>query len=154
MEGQDDLFGGTEGGTVEGLLDVIPNKGDTMNLGGYTVTNMGSFPVDPQDALPTPVARATDPGTSWAAAGSVRNQTQVHRFLISLLRQFGPMTDEEIAHRWKHQQVEWDLPLTSDSGLRTRRKELVDMGVAEATGEERRTKSNRKTKVWRLVDGG
>ena len=92
------------------------------------------------------VARATDPGTSWEAAGSVRNVTDLHRAILNTLRS-GPMTDEQI-YAWLYDFYDGKV---STSGARTRRKELVDMGRVEWTGELARTKSNRRTKVWRLA---
>lgn len=42
-------------------------------------------------------------------------------------------------------------PLISESGLRSRRAELVDWGLAEWTGEYGRTAANRPSKVWALT---
>jgi len=92
---------------------------------------------------PEPVARTTDPGTSHAAAKSVRNQSDTHSRIIALL-EFGPKTDEEIflglaANGYK----------ISQSGARTRRKEMVDVGKIVKVGEKRGG-TNRLMSIWGL----
>lgn len=57
-----------------------------------------------------------------------------------------PMTDEEIFTALaQHGYV------MSPSGARTRRKELVDLGLVEDTGVTILTKSGRGAIVWRMV---
>ena len=95
---------------------------------------------------PKAVARRNDPATSWEAAKSITElklRASQH-LILELLRTHGPMTDELIR---EHVQP-WKM---SDSGCRTRRKELVDLGLVEDSGARKLTRSGRKTIVWRAV---
>jgi hypothetical protein len=97
-----------------------------------------------------PAARATDPETSHEAAASVQHITAKQRAVLDILTTYGPLTDEEIRnyHRAKK------YPYQSDSGLRTRRHELVELGKVCAVMDgtkpfKRQTVSGRATIVWR-----
>lgn len=89
-------------------------------------------------------ARRTDPWTSHEAAASVKVR-ESQKLVLSLLRQ-GPATDEELADR-----AHAASAAISPSGLRTRRCELVVLGLAVDTGERRRTAAGRQTIVWAAV---
>jgi hypothetical protein len=91
-----------------------------------------------------PVARVTDPGTSWAAAGSV-SETTITRTKKAILRALeqGPMTDEQIA-------AAVGPAYTSPSGLRTRRKELVAGSLVRDSGRQTRLPSGRWAILWEL----
>ena len=91
-----------------------------------------------------PVARRTDPGTSWAAAHSVTDTT-ITRTKKAILRalEHGPMTDEDIASAV-------GIAYTTPSGLRTRRRELVDAGLVRDSGRRTRLESGRQAIVWEL----
>jgi predicted HTH transcriptional regulator len=87
----------------------------------------------------TPVARTTDPETSWEAARSVTGIRETQAEILRLLKERGPMTDEEvIAHYHGRQSV---------SGIRTRRHELVDAGLVKAAGK-RKGQTGRAMTVW------
>lgn len=58
---------------------------------------------------------------------------------------YGSMTDEQLVERYSGQ------PRQSVSGIRTRRKELVDMGAIRDTGTRALMKTNRKAIVWTLA---
>jgi len=88
-------------------------------------------------------ARGSDPSTSHEAAASVdvrKSQQQVLELL-----QAGPAIDDWLLGRAMAAGV-WMSP----SGLRTRRKELVDMGRVIDTGERHKTTSGRSSIVWAL----
>ena len=93
-----------------------------------------------------PVARRTDPGTSWAAAKSIpTDKLRVSQLaVLTTLRLGDSMTDQEIEENYPG-------PSQSPSGLRTRRKELVDQGLVEDSGARRRLRSGRQGIVWRAV---
>lgn len=104
--------------------------------------------------IPTPTAtearaRNTDPGTSHEAARSVSELRRKQFVVWEMLFSYGPMTDEEIAERYAP-----PYPPQSPSGLRTRRRELVDAGLVRDTGERKRTKANRRTIVWEIDPEG
>ena len=75
-----------------------------------------------------PVARNTDPQTSHDAAASVSDILLTQEAVLELLRALGPKTDIEIREAWKQQLA---MVLPSASGMRTRRKELVDKGLVQ-----------------------
>jgi hypothetical protein len=92
-----------------------------------------------------PVARRTDPATSWAAAASIPEERlrESQRAVLAVLRTNGPGTDEDIA-RWLD---DVQFPL-SPSGARTRRAELVNAGYVRDSGRRGLTTANRATIVW------
>ena len=92
-------------------------------------------------------SRDTDPETSHEAAASITpdelRMTQAH--VMILIKRFGPMTDKKlIAHARDH------LLLQSDSGLRTRRAELVKLGKLRWSGMYD-TINGRKHRLWEVV---
>jgi hypothetical protein len=92
------------------------------------------------------VARREDPWTSWAAAGSVEEITRKQRAVLAVLRFKGPLTDAELREAYRKAS---NLPWQEDSGLRTRRRELVDKGLVENTGVTRPLeKTGRQAIVW------
>lgn len=93
---------------------------------------------------PVPVARSTDPGTSWAAADSVMKLTEKRLAVLGLFA-FGSYTDEELRDKYD---ATPGLPEQSDSGLRTRRSELVTMGLLLDSGITRLNRAGRNCIVW------
>jgi len=90
------------------------------------------------------VARATDPLTSHEAAASVGDVRESQRMVLMMLNAVGPGTDEALVeHAGK---VGYPI---SPSGLRTRRSELVRLGLVEDSGERERLASGRRAIVWR-----
>lgn len=92
-------------------------------------------------------ARQTDPQTSHEAAETV-NLTSGQEMVLEALQRGGPMHDELI-------KIEVScVPgnFISLSGCRTRRKELVDLGLVEDSGTTVLTENGRKTIVWRVVE--
>lgn len=90
-----------------------------------------------------PVARRTDPGTSWAAADSVNDVGKLQARILAALAH-GPMTDEQLAEALRDFHP-------SPSGLRTRRSELVDAGQVRASGQTERLASGRRAILWELA---
>lgn len=101
---------------------------------------------------PEAKARTTDPETSHAAAESLSaddlRDSQADVLLFFNSYQNG-MTDEEFVDRALSAGMS-----QSRSGLRTRRSELVDLGLMEDAGERRETRSGREAIVWRVTDAG
>ena len=92
---------------------------------------------------PRPRARRSDPATSHAAAASVVNLSDTKRRILDLVA-LEPSTDFEIRDRWDSS----GFPTISDSGLRTRRSELVDDGLLIDSGSTRPGPSGRAYVVW------
>lgn len=97
-------------------------------------------------------ARTTDPGTSHAAAASITEDTlrANQAAVLDFLRASGPMTDATLVEAYNG--TAWSdgttLPRQSQSGLRTRRAELVTAGLVTDTGEREFLASGRKAIVW------
>jgi hypothetical protein len=98
-------------------------------------------------------ARSTDPMTSHAAAASVGDLRPNQRAVLGLLRCHpGGLTDEQmVVHYQDSRRGHPEVPAQTESGLRTRRKELVDAGLVVDTGEKRKTAAGRATKVWKAL---
>lgn len=94
-----------------------------------------------------PVARTTDPETSHEAAASVRDirasQKQVFDLLATLV---GGATDDELIRYARRCGV-----MQSDSGLRTRRAELVRLGLVRDSGRRGYTALLRRSIIWEVV---
>jgi hypothetical protein len=97
------------------------------------------------------LARLTDPETSHEAAESVKDITATQNAILKLLS-IMPMVDEDLIHYYQ-QQVSMgadarDFPRASESGIRSRRAELVRLGRVVDSGERNITVSRRKAIVW------
>lgn len=149
-------------GDYEALLALLPEAGHRPEVKPETrpkqsemlpIEELLTMAVDVGVKLietPHPVARATDPGTSWEAAKSVKHVTETHTRIVEILKH-GSATDADLYALYLRGRRLFDWPLVSESGLRTRRKELVDMGKVKATGELRRMHTGRRARVWGLV---
>lgn len=112
----------------------------------------------------TPRARNTDRSTSHEAAASVRNVTKTQEAIIDCFA--GPssgsprrrfMTDVDLAVIYQgrvNSGSHPNYPRVSDSGLRTRRKELEDRGYIVDTREKSRLPSGRRATVFTLSEQG
>jgi hypothetical protein len=95
---------------------------------------------------PHAVARATDPETSWDAADSVKDIRKSQEQVLKIFRRHGPLSDEAMIHKASIAGV-----MQSHSGLRTRRNELVTLGLLKDSGRRGKTMSNRSTTIWELT---
>ena len=100
--------------------------------------------------IPTadPIARTSDPATSWRAATSVNKKTinKVMKTILFLLSK-ADFTDEEM--------LDYKM-LTgkfSPSGFRTRRNELLKAGLIQSS-DIGKTKSGRFCQIWQLSERG
>jgi len=94
--------------------------------------------------------RRSDPETSREAArvASART-TATQRAVLAVLRAHGPLTDEQI---WHDVNAVW-APFSSPSGCRTRRKELVNLGLVRAVpGKFGRTAAGNKCQIWQICE--
>ena len=98
-------------------------------------------------------ARRTDPETSHEAAASVVKLTLRQAAVLRCFQDTAPLSDTELAEEYHYRPEEeppW-YPLQSESGLRTRRRELVDKGRLRFSGEYGLTASGRRTRIWEVV---
>lgn len=101
----------------------------------------GLFAPQPE---PAAHARHTDPATSHEAAASVTELTEKQRVVLDLFEQHGPMADHELLRIYRI----GTLPPQSDSGLRTRRSELVAAGKLVQSGPDATTPTGRRALRW------
>lgn len=101
-----------------------------------------------QPSLFEPVAHArrTDRQTSKDAAKSVQRIRESQADVLTVIRKYGPVSDEQIS--WYYRDL--GMPRQSESGLRTRRSELVALGLVVDSGQLGQTLSNRKTVLWKV----
>lgn len=99
----------------------------------------------------TPKARHSDPQTSHEAASKVSNVEQV-RTAIYVILSANPegLTDSQIQRLYDKARPELRWPIASDSGLRSRRSELVEEGRVAHSGKYGVTESGRKTIIWKV----
>lgn len=90
-------------------------------------------------------ARKTDPETSHEAATSVRDVRRSYQYVIRALRR--PAHDVVLIERYRKFAT---APRATDSGIRTRRKELVRLGMIVDTGRKVKLDSGRQSIVWAL----
>jgi hypothetical protein len=97
-------------------------------------------------------ARNSDPETSHAASRSVVNIGRVREQIRELFKAFPKgMTDEQMIYFFREmQRVRTDWKNASDSGLRSRRSELVTLGFVEDSGELGKTEMGNPAIIWRL----
>lgn len=97
----------------------------------------------------SPVARMSDPITSWLAAESVTNVQVLQKEIARLLAVGWPLSDEDIFDILEQRRIDDDsLPQISPSGVRTRRAELVDMGYVQAHDMRGMTRAGRQCALW------
>lgn len=97
-----------------------------------------------------PRARSTDPDTSQEAARNIRLTMTVKRMaVLEAVRLAGPITDLGLAEYYRAQRIAKGWPEQSDSGLRTRRSELVDLGKVQRVGDRKERGARRA--LWSAV---
>lgn len=92
-----------------------------------------------------PATRTTDPITSHEAEASVKNLTGTQQAILQLLTI--SMTDDELMERYQLKAVNGLAPMSSASGIRTRRHELVERGLVEEKGYAE-SKFGRRAIIW------
>ena len=96
------------------------------------------------------LARTLDPATSHQAAASIIDARPTMKTIMDILRH-GAASDEVIAYVYNGLVEAGRAPLASPSGLRSRRAELVDLGMVEDSGIRTTLVTNRKAIVWQLT---
>lgn len=91
-------------------------------------------------------ARKTDPTTSHAAAASVKDITTTQEFILMALHK--PLTDVALVSAYRAYK---SAPPASESGIRSRRSELVALGKVVDTGARERLESGRQAIVWSVA---
>lgn len=115
------------------------------------VPELSLFDAEPPEREPRAHARRTDPQTSHDAAASIAADQlrDSQRAVLDVLRHHGPIDDHTLEGIYGMLD---QLPPQSVSGLRTRRRELVERGLVADTGERVKLPSGRTAIVWKAVD--
>lgn len=99
-------------------------------------------------------ARTEDPETSHEAAASITSEklTASRAAVLDCFRRYGKfgLSDQMLAWCY-NEKAGHGWPQQSPSGLRTRRKELVESGHLEDTGRKTQTPGGRAAIVWGLT---
>ena len=90
--------------------------------------------------------RTHDPLTSHAAAQSVTGLSEKQIAVLTVFLDMGRMTDEVMIGCYAAS----GQPAQSESGLRTRRSELVALGKLRDSTNRERTSCGRKAIVWEI----
>lgn len=90
-----------------------------------------------------PKVRKTDPETSHEAADSVENVTLTQEYILRALRR--PRNDAQLIEAYRAYKT---APRASESGIRSRRAELVDAGLVDDSGKRVKMPSGRFSIVW------
>lgn len=98
----------------------------------------------------TAYARTSDPWTSHVAALSVATQPLKNRVMHIFEKHGFPLTDEQLILEYRNRVKNLRWPQASDSGIRSRRSELVADGYVIDTGRVEKTVSGRSTILWGL----
>ena len=93
-------------------------------------------------------ARNTDPLTSHLAGASVGDVTKTQEYILRALRR--SRTDVELVEAYNSLKT---APRASESGIRSRRAELVRKGLVVDTGRRVRLDSGRYAIVWGRSNG-
>ena len=95
-------------------------------------------------------ARATDPATSHEAAARTRDLSGTKQGILYFLGR-RPMIDEELEAAYLAGWERFGFPLATRQSIRSRRNELVKLGLVEAAGELGMTSNGGNSMVWRVV---
>jgi len=93
-----------------------------------------------------PNARNTDPFTSHLAAESERDVTATQSYILRCLKR--PRPDHELVLAYRAYKT---APYASESGIRSRRSELVELGMVCDSGKRTNTASGRTAIVWEVT---
>jgi hypothetical protein len=98
-----------------------------------------------------PNARITDPETSHEAAKSVSKLRDMYDTMIVAFETLGPMNDEQLIKLWRVGVNELGWRSASESGIRSRRSELVAQGKLKDSGKRQKMQSGRLSIVWEIA---
>lgn len=106
----------------------------------------------PDSLFDQPRARNTDPVESHQAAASVTKLTEKQDAILALLKsRAGALSDPEIKAIYAQEEIFMGWPEQSESGLRTRRAELVRKGLVQRAGTTVLS-SGRRAATWEPVE--
>lgn len=131
-----------------GGLEILSTVLTEVNRGAF---DLDEWPSKKKAAPEVPVHHLVQKhgqSTSWDAALSQtpEKRQKLYKAIRILLISLGPMTDDEILNELKKRKFPH-----SDSGVRTRRRELTDAGWIKPCGEKRSSNLGNPSIVWDAV---
>lgn len=113
--------------------------------------NPSCFCVCPEK-LPKPRARRGDPETSHWAAEGITGLRESLQAVWWVLAKYGPAVDYDLVRYYVEAMAENDIPMQAESGIRTRRDELVKLGYVRWTGRwSPHPETGNDCRVWEAV---
>lgn len=100
--------------------------------------------------MTTAHARTNDPSTSLQAAASVTGLNKKQAAVYECLRLMRSATDERLVEAYGRHRLDMGWPLQSESGVRSRRAELVRKGLVVEGGFSH-TQGRRRCTIWRAA---
>jgi hypothetical protein len=98
-----------------------------------------------------PRYRRANPETSYEAAESVWCPTVVEATVLDIVREHGPISDDQIFKHYIQRSIRTGQVLPTPQSVRSRRSELVDAGFICWSGLYSLTESLRRTREWSAV---
>lgn len=97
-------------------------------------------------------ARATDPETSHAAAASISTEElrASQHDVLKAMKVLGRGTDQRLVWVYRSMAEKGWVRKQSESGIRTRRKELVAKGAIKDSGQRAVLDTGRKAVIWEV----
>jgi hypothetical protein len=102
-------------------------------------------------SLTMPRSRRVNPDTSHEAAETVWCPTEVEATVLDIVRQHGPIADDQIYRHYIQRSIRTGQVLPTPQSVRSRRSELVDAGFIGWSGLYGLTESLRRTREWSAV---
>jgi hypothetical protein len=96
-----------------------------------------------------PKTRTKDPITSHLAAEQVKHLGDTKKAIIRILRR-KQMNDTDLVIAYKNAIATGAAPNASESGIRSRRAELVERGYVIPSGRMERLASGRMSIIWKI----
>jgi hypothetical protein len=97
-----------------------------------------------------PNTRTNDPITSHLAAKSVRHLTETQKAIMRILWR-KQMNDVDLVNAYNAQVNAGKAPMASQSGIRSRRAELVERGFIAPTGRLEKLATGRMAIIWKPI---
>lgn len=98
-----------------------------------------------------PHTRTLDPSTSHQAAASVRNVGKTQQVILKLLTEYA-LADQDLIQFYNNRaRTDVNVPRASESGIRSRRAELVELGLVKDTGRRQKLDSGRSAIIWSVA---
>lgn len=134
----------------DGIRDLTVKVATEIDNGIFDPDLTPKTPIKDIEVAAQDLIRKNDGDTSWEAALGVTKgkRHDLYHAIVLVLTKWGPQSDQQIGQLLTNNHIPF-----SDSGLRTRRSELVKAGWVRDSGTRTKTVSGGSTVVWEAVTG-